>query len=66
MTGSDNATVGLDASKVSPTWTNHGTFTCAAQLPIYGVQQPEQGLRSLAVSAANAAETGSAWPLTVR
>lgn len=38
--GSDTATAGINATPFNPNWTNSGTFTCSAQLPIYCVQQP--------------------------
>jgi hypothetical protein len=39
--GDDTATAGINATFASPNWTNSGTFTCAASLPIYCVQQPD-------------------------
>jgi len=38
--GGDTATAGINAAAVNPNWTNSGTFTCSAHLPIYCVQQP--------------------------
>ncbi|MEO7733232.1 MAG: hypothetical protein ABIY55_19875 [Kofleriaceae bacterium] len=37
--GDDTSTAGINATSASPNWTNSGTFTCSAQLPIYCVQQ---------------------------
>jgi hypothetical protein len=39
--GDDTATAGINAARVNPNWTNSGTFSCSAQLPIYCVQQPD-------------------------
>jgi hypothetical protein len=39
--GDETATAGINATFVSPNWTNSGTFTCSASLPIYCVQQPD-------------------------
>jgi hypothetical protein len=38
--GGDTSTAGINATSANPNWTNSGTFTCSAQLPIYCVQQP--------------------------
>jgi hypothetical protein len=38
--GADTSTAGINATDTHPNWTNSGTFTCSAQLPIYCVQQP--------------------------
>ncbi|HEY0483441.1 MAG TPA: hypothetical protein VGD37_38240 [Kofleriaceae bacterium] len=37
----DTSTAGINATLANPNWTNSGTFTCSAQLPIYCVQQPD-------------------------
>ena len=39
--GDETSTAGINATFVNPNWTNSGTFTCSAQLPIYCVQQPQ-------------------------
>ena len=39
--GEQTSTAGINATSASPNWTNSGTFTCSAQLPIYCVQQPD-------------------------
>jgi hypothetical protein len=39
--GGDTSTAGINATSANPNWTNSGTFTCSAQLPIYCVQQPD-------------------------
>lgn len=39
--GDDTATAGINATPFNPNWTNSGTFTCSASLPIYCVQQPD-------------------------
>lgn len=38
--GSQTSTAGINATMANPNWTNSGTFTCSAQLPIYCVQKP--------------------------
>jgi hypothetical protein len=38
--GGEISTAGINATSSSPNWTNSGTFTCAAQLPIYCARQP--------------------------
>jgi hypothetical protein len=42
--GDETATAGINATLASPNWTNSGTFTCSASLPIYCVQQAGQAL----------------------
>jgi len=41
--GGVDATAGINATSANPNWTNSGTFTCTASLPIYCVQQPSAG-----------------------
>ncbi|HEY0191518.1 MAG TPA: hypothetical protein VGC42_10395, partial [Kofleriaceae bacterium] len=40
----DTSTAGINATASNPNWTNSGTFTCSAQLPVYCVQQPDTHL----------------------